>query len=108
MSRGQQSLFNDLVKPLHPPAEKNSDKGRSKALISKRDTRLLYRYYYYAQLQRRQYNDAISLLIEEFDLSERRIIECISEKHSELKQIFTGKPEKKHLEKLYPWLNWSF
>jgi hypothetical protein len=104
--RGQNLLFNNLLQPETLPQEKNSDKGRSKELISKRDTRLLYRYYYYAQIHRKQYGDIITLLSDQFDLSEMRVIVCLSDKHLDLKRIFTEKPSLKFLKDAYPWLSW--
>jgi hypothetical protein len=105
--RGQYSLFNNLLQNPATPQIKNPTIGRSKDLISKRDKRLLYRYYFYIRIQRFTYQEAISRLNEEFDLSESRIVICLTQKTADLKQIIEEKPAVKLLKSLYPWMNWS-
>jgi hypothetical protein len=105
--RGAQLLFSNLIQSDHLPQQKTSDKGRSKDLINKRDQKLLYRYYFYAQILRKQYGDILTILSDQFDLSNVRIIVCLSDKHQELKQIFAAKPSVKELSELYPYLNWD-
>jgi hypothetical protein len=105
--RGAQLLFSNLIQSDSLPRQKSSDKGRSKDLINKRDQKLLYRHYFYAQILRKQYADVINRLREEFDLSDVRIIVCLSDKHQELKAIFAAKPSVRDLKELYPYLNWD-
>lgn len=53
-------------------------KGRNKALIAKRDEALLRRYYYWTEVQRLRFDDALKVLSEqEFFISEERIMAII-------------------------------
>ncbi len=59
-------------------------KGRDKALIAARDQRVFERYYYWTEVKRLRFDDAVKKLSEEeFFLSESRILQvvrkCISE-----------------------------
>lgn len=55
-------------------------KGRSKELIEARDKRLFERYFYWTEVRRLRFDDAISRLSqEEFFLSEGRIMQIIRE-----------------------------
>ena len=105
--RGQQSIFADILPTI--TKEKALGIGRSKELISRRNTKIIYRYYWYTQLQpkRLDYSYIIGELSNEFDLSDFRIIIVMQENHAELKQVFTEKPQKKELEKKYPYLCWQ-
>lgn len=105
--RGQQSIFADILPPIRK--EKQAGIGRSKTLISNRNTKLIYRYYYYTQLQPRRldYSFIINEIANEFDLSDFRLIIIMQENHAELKQVFAAKPQKKDLEKMYPYLCWQ-
>ena len=49
-------------------------KGRNKRLISLRDETLIRRYYYWTEIERRRFDDALKILSEqEFFISEARI-----------------------------------
>lgn len=53
-------------------------RGRDKTLISIRDEKLLRRYYYWTEVQRLRFDDALKILSrEEFFLSEDRIMAII-------------------------------
>ncbi len=66
----------------------------------------MHRYYYYAGINRRTYDDTINILSEEFFLSEGRIIVCLNEHHPRLKEIFKARPDVKELKNTYGWLVW--
>lgn len=104
--RGQQSIFHDLLETEEKP--KAQGIGRDKKLIARRNTKIIHRYYFYAQLQpqRLDYSYIIGRLSEEFDLSDFRLIIIMQENHAELKEVFTAKPQRKELEKKYPYLCW--
>ena len=52
--------------------------GRNKSLISLRDEKLLRRYYYWTEVQRLRFDDALKILSrDEFFLSEDRIMAII-------------------------------
>jgi hypothetical protein len=105
--RGQQSIFSDILPPILK--EKNQGIGRNKDLIARRNTKIINRYYFYAQLQpqRLDYSYIINLIAAEFDLSDFRVIIIMQENHAELKEVFAVKPQKKELEKKYPYLCWQ-
>ncbi len=104
--RGQQTLYNKVF-TSEMTEQKASGIGRSKALISKRDERMIYRYYYYTHIIGKNYPDAIQVLSEQFDLSQIRVIVCINENNTRLKEVTQReKPTQKELKKKYPWMNW--
>lgn len=104
--RGQQSIFADILPPVQK--QKAPGIGRNKDLIAKRNTKIINRYYFYAQLQpqRLDYSYIINVIAGEFDLSDFRVIIIMQENHAELKAVFLSKPQKKELASKYPFLSW--
>ncbi|WP_303019606.1 transposase [Parabacteroides goldsteinii] len=63
-------------------------KGRDKTLIELRDEALLRRYYYWTEVQRLRFDDALRILSrQEFFISEERIMAIIRRKCDMLKEI---------------------
>ncbi len=63
-------------------------KGRNKRLISLRDETLIRRYYYWTEIERRRFDDALKILSEqEFFISEARIMAIIRSNCNRLKDI---------------------
>ena len=63
-------------------------KGRNKTLIKNRDESLLRRYYYWTEVQRLRFDDALKILSnEEFFISEDRIMAIIRENCRKLKDV---------------------
>lgn len=63
-------------------------RGRDKDLIKRRDEALCRRYYYWTEVQRLRFDDALKVLSkEEFFLSEERIMSIIRKKCKELEGI---------------------
>lgn len=63
-------------------------RGRNKELISKRDEKLLRRYYYWTEEQRLRFDDALKILSEEeFFISTDRIMAIIRENCHKLNDI---------------------
>ncbi|MDB9154241.1 transposase [Parabacteroides distasonis] len=63
-------------------------KGRSKNLISLRDEKLIRRYYYWTEIRRRRFDDALEILSqEEFFISEARIMAIIRKNCDKLTDI---------------------
>jgi hypothetical protein len=63
-------------------------KGRSKNLISLRDEKLIRRYYYWTEIRRRRFDDALAILSqEEFFISEARIMAIIRKNCDKLTDI---------------------
>lgn len=71
-------------------------KGRDKELISARDRKLYERYYYWTEVQRLRFDDALHVLsTEEFFISESRIMQIIRKLISEGYEIEKGKKLKR-------------
>ena len=63
-------------------------KGRNKGLIDKRDEALLRRYYYWTEVQRLRFDDALKVLSEqEFFISQERIMAIIRTKCNSIDDI---------------------
>lgn len=63
-------------------------KGRSKELIDKRDEALCRRYYYWTEVARLRFDDALVVLSQkEFFISEERIMAIIRKKCREIKDL---------------------
>ena len=68
-------------------------KGRDKELIKRRDEALCRRYYYWTEIQRLRFDDALKVLSnEEFFISEERIMAIIRRKCKELDDIAVTVP----------------
>jgi hypothetical protein len=106
--RGQQALFDALLKPKQQPSLPNSPKkGRSEEFIRKRNICLVYRYYFYVKLQGKPYHDTLDLLELEFFISKRMIIVHIDNNYSLLKGLFVEKPDLKDLKNSFSWMSWN-
>lgn len=63
-------------------------KGRNKTFIERRDEALLRRYYYWTEVERLRFDDALRILsLQEFFLSEERIMAIIRKKCDKLKEV---------------------
>lgn len=63
-------------------------KGRNKNLISMRDETLIRRYYYWTEVQRRRFDDVLTILsTKEFFISEARIMAIIRKNCDRLADI---------------------
>ena len=70
-------------------------KGRDKELIKLRDEALCRRYYYWTEIQRLRFDDALKVLSErEFFISEERIMTIIRRKSREGAMLIDDEPEK--------------
>ena len=68
-------------------------RGRDKELIKRRDEALCRRYYYWTEVQRLRFDDALKVLSkEEFFISEERILAIIRRKCKELDDIAISIP----------------
>ncbi len=83
-------------------------KGRSGSLIARRNKRLAARFYWYSIVIGLKFSKCLDLLSEEFDLSEARICDLLTEiadDVNELERTLTGITQ---LKDSYPFLNWTF
>lgn len=63
-------------------------KGRSQDLIKKRDAKLLHRYYYWTEIKRLRFDDALKILSEEeFFISVDRIMAIIRNNCDRLENV---------------------
>lgn len=63
-------------------------KGRDSELVKLRDEKLCRRYYYWTEVQRLRFDDALRILSrEEFFISEERIMNIIRRMHGKLKDL---------------------
>lgn len=82
-------------------------KGRSLELLSRRDLKLAYRFYYYCQIRKEPYESTISLLELEFDIRERVIIDRLRCNQETLDKLFQERPNTSILRKEIPYMMWN-
>jgi len=74
-------------------------RGRSKFLIEKRDKKLIERYYYWTELERMRFDDAIKIVSEEeFFISEICVISIIRRGDKYFNELIKKQPSKKALQ----------
>lgn len=107
MARGL-TLFNNLIEDEAPVLEKQQ-KGRSKALISKRDELLLDRLYFFKKTFRLDYDYVLEVLSGEFFLTEGTIPRLIEKAGNQpyIRTLRISQPERNELEKKWPHLVWD-
>lgn len=110
MPRGQRSIFLSLFQDeasaaitLDAPPER---RGRSEALIIKRNELLISRYYYYVKVRRSQYKDALESLENELFITERRIVDVIQHNSKLLRELHEMKPDLQYFRGKYPFMRW--
>jgi hypothetical protein len=97
------SLFDepDQVMIIPPPERR----GRSEALVLKRNELLMHRHWYYIKIMGRQYPVTLQLLEDEFFLTQRTIVD-IFQRNTLLKELNTAKPGVKYFKDKYPFMIW--
>lgn len=71
-------------------------KGRNKHLVSLRDEKLIKRYYFWTEVRRLRFDDALKILSEnEFFISEERIMTIIRDNFDKLDEIASMPKQKK-------------
>ena len=83
-------------------------RGRSAALVERRNEKIAYRYYYKAYiLGMRSWEEIIEHLGEEFDLGRATVVNIITQQIQPLiRRLMCAKPDVKELRKLYPYMVW--
>jgi hypothetical protein len=81
-------------------------KGRSKALLNRRDNKLVARFYYYAIIRKLNYRDTIAALVQEFDICDRVVLDRLRHNQSFVDELFAHKPSVTELRKRFPYLRW--
>lgn len=94
---------------LFPDPEENtsSGRGRSAELIEQRDRKMVARFYFYIRIKGLAFEVTIRQLVREFDLSERRIIDLLTEKADLVSQYVNQEPAISSLKEEYPFLRWA-
>lgn len=105
--RGSRTIFNSLFQEEEVIEMAPERKGRSEALILKRNELLICRYYYYVKIVGNQYHTTLAILEKEFFLTERTMIDMLSRNSGILKHLQTTKPSLKYFRDKFPWMAWS-
>ena len=98
--QGQQALFTTLF-----PSSITSDparKGVCNVGTDRRDEALVYRYYYYIEIQRTRYDDVLVYLEREYFITEANIVLRLGLNRDLLKRLIEEKPKLPKFKKLYP------
>ena len=83
-------------------------RGRSEALVKKRNELLLHRHYFKYKIKRLQYQDGLDQLEDEFFITERTIIDIVQSDCSVLKNLKAiNPPDAKYFKRKYPFMNWE-
>jgi hypothetical protein len=107
--RGQRTLFDELMTNELKAKIANDGKQRPRnVLMPDRNTLLIHRYYYYVQIVRLQFEDALSQLEKEFFIVSDRIVVVMSDNDTQFRSIIQAKPDRATLKKLYPYINWEY
>jgi hypothetical protein len=99
------SLFDEPENLTPTPLQMRGARGRSEQMIEKRNELLAHRHYYYIKIERRQYQDTLNILENEFFLCQRTIVD-VFQRNDILKYLNAKKPEKKYFKEKYPWMMW--
>ncbi|MFX1768904.1 hypothetical protein JZ976_04100 [Riemerella anatipestifer] len=84
-----------------------ANKGRNTELIRHRNEKLAARFYYYSYLLGLKFSRCLENLIPEFDLSESRICDLISEHTEYINRLEMQKTTITELKQAYPFMTWS-
>jgi hypothetical protein len=108
MLRGSQ-LYNSLLFEQSPvlTVVKPERKGRSEALISKRNELIAARYWFYVKIKRLNYVDVLTALEDEVFLSQITLARVVASSMDILKKYQEEKPTAKHFAKEFPFMNWD-
>lgn len=84
-----------------------SNRGRNNELIQYRNRKLVARFYYYSSLLGLKFSRCLKHLVVEFDLSESRICDLISEQSEMVSEMEIKKIGIAELRSAYPFMNWQ-
>lgn len=72
-------------------------RGRDKGLIQRRNAKLVERYYYWTELKRLRFDDAVLILSrDEFFISEARVFRVIQEEYDSFRERLAAEPSARH------------
>lgn len=104
MIKGSQTLTKIFPPSFQPEA---SRKGIGSIYTADRDACMAYRFYFYYQILRYRFDDAICDMEKEFFISGTTIIGRLTANDALLKDIQLNAPSRTQLRKRYPHLNWD-
>ncbi|MBT0573843.1 hypothetical protein [Riemerella anatipestifer] len=84
-----------------------ANKGRNTELIRYRNEKLAARFYYYSYLLGLKFSRCLEHLTPEFDLSESRICDLISEHTEYINRLEMQKTTITELKQVYPFMVWQ-
>jgi hypothetical protein len=107
MQRGSQSIFATLFTDENTGTLATPERrGRSEELLEQRNELLFCRYYFYAKICRKQYNDTLLLLRTELFIESRTIINTIQNNSKYMQQLRMQKPDVGYFKKKFPFMVW--
>ena len=101
--RGQK-IFNEIIKDsgiIRTPR-----RGRNNTLIDKRNDCLIARYYYYASVRNKCYEDTLRQIVSEFFLSPATIANIVQEHAEQLYYLKQKGPVLYYFQNRWPHLKW--
>lgn len=101
--RGQLTLFNAI---FGDKKETEQEKRIRNHHMPRRNEHLILRYYYHAETKKLAYEACLAELEKEFYLTERRIIDVLSECDEQLRQLVAVKPSLKEIKAKAPHYVW--
>lgn len=103
--KGKQKLYNKVV-PTSIVKSKGNYSARNTDIEARHDC-MTARYYYYAVLLRKRYDDALEALEREWFLRPNQITTCLLKREELLLDLTDNKTTPKELKEMYPWFDWS-
>ena len=101
--RGQK-IFNDVIKDAG--IARGMRKGRNNSLIFKRNDCLIARYYYYASVKNKTYEDTLRQIMSEFFLSPVTVALIVQQHTEELQALKQKAPVLYYFQNKWPHLKW--
>ena len=101
--RGQK-IFNEIIKDNG--IARTLRRGRNNSLIDKRNECLVARYYYYASIKNKCYEDILRQIVSEFFLSPATITNIILEHTEQLQSLKQKGPVLYYFQTRWPHLKW--
>ena len=103
MNKGKQTLYNTLVPNS---VEEHIGKGRE-WFLNNRNTAMACRFYYYAYIHRKRYDDCLNHLSDEFFIGPTQIVDQLKSRLAYIDNLVEDKTPIYTLRKLYPFFSWS-
>lgn len=87
---------------------KTLHKGRSSEHIAYRNQKLAARFYFYSNIVGLKYINLVPHLEKEFDLTEPRLYDLITEISQDIVNLENNHVTVKQLKKVYPFMSWQY